>query len=165
MAAKFCSQIDGSRFRHVIMPTEDEPQTPPKCCAYSCDGKCLPCWHGESVIRGEHGYPNMHKLVHNSNLIATWKMVYDTSFPILSQTDVAVFWTRAKLIVINGENFQVTKALLPPRGRPCKNVGKRKEGFYERGPTAKKMRSYSCSLCGRNGHVSSECSYLQVSGD
>ena len=50
------------------------------------------------------------------------------------------------------QNLHIPVALPPPRGRPAKNAGKRKRGFYERGPENPNRKPYNCSLCGLKGH-------------
>lgn len=163
MEAKVLSRTDAARFRHVFMPKDDNPQTAPRCCAYSTDGKGLPCWHGAAAIGEKHGYSNLYKFVERRHTSTAWKKVYENaSFPIPTQIDVDALRTKAKLMIVRGESVQVPKALPPPRGRPTKTAGKRKQGFYERGPTAKRSRSYSCSLCGRDGHTKENCALRQL---
>lgn len=71
----------------------------------------------------------------------------------------------AKLVAENKDgkhSAKSPKAIAPPRGRPCKDAGKRKKSFYENGPAATKRRCYVCSLCGRTGHVKTDCILRQT---
>ena len=73
--------------------------------------------------------------------------------------------SKAKLLVVSGENLSIPLGLPPPRGRPVKNAGMRRKGWFERGPGAAKKRSYACSLFRNATHNASECPLRQVFGD
>ena len=57
------------------------------------------------------------------------------------------------------------KALPPPRGRPVKHAGPRKQAWYEQGTTKPKKREYLCSLCPLKGHTRDKCELLQMFED
>lgn len=165
MEATVTSRTDGSKVRRVRLSDGAIPHQPPSCCAYSTNGTGFPCYHGAAVIGEKHGYPNMFKYVAVRHQTSAWRNLYkDLCFQIPSQTDIDVLLTEAKLSVVNGTNVRVPKALPPPRGRPGKNAGRRKQGFYEQGPAAKKMRSYSCSLCRSSDHTRDDCPLRQLFG-
>lgn len=164
MEATVRSQVDGSITRTVTI--SDLPQTPPRCCAYSEKGSGFPCLHGVAVICEKYGTSNLYKFIERRHLTTTWKTQYENIFfslPHQSLVDDVIL--AAKRQVISGKHLQVPKAIPPPRGRPVKNAGKRRKGWYERGPTASKRRSYSCSLCHLTGHVAKDCSLRQLFSD
>ena len=93
----------------------------------------------------------------------TWKPQYDgVEFRLPSHAALDQAFAKAKQLVANGENLQIPKAVVPPKGRRCLNAGKRKKTFYEGGPAARSKRSYTCSLCGIAGHVKTSCVFRQV---
>lgn len=150
------SQLRTVKFTEVL-------NSPPCCCAYSADGTGFPCLHGVSVICEKHGIRNVHKFVDSRHHTAAWKLVYENvTFPVPPQFEVDAVLAKAKRLVLNGDNLQVPKALPPPRGRPVKHAGKRRKGWYERGPNAKKQRSYSCSLCHKEDHTAPNCPLRQL---
>jgi hypothetical protein len=57
------------------------------------------------------------------------------------------------------------KALPPPRGRPVKHAGPRKQAWYEQGTTKPKKREYLCSLCHLKGHTRDKCELRQMFED
>ena len=83
-------------------------------------------------------------------------------FSLPHQLAVDNVMTAAKRMVVSGNNLQVPKAIPQPRRRPVENDGKRRKGWYERGPTVKKRRSYSCSLCHLEGHLAAVCPLRQI---
>ena len=68
----------------------------------------------------------------------------------------------AKQRVLSGEYLHLPKALPPPRGRPVKNAGLRKQGWHEHGATEPKTRVYMCSLCNLKGHTRDKCELRQM---
>ena len=100
------------------------------------------------------------------NLTASWRAQYENVFfPLPHQTGVDEIMLDAKRRVVSGNNLQVSKAIPPPRGRPVKNAGKRRKGWYERDPNAPKRRSYAYSFCHLDGHVAQDCSLGKLFDD
>lgn len=158
------SQFDGSQLRTVFISAT--PQTPPSCCAHSTKGEGFPCWHATAVISEKYGSVNLHKFTAKRHLTETWKRQYsNVEFETPSQASMDKVMRGARLLLECGDNVQVPKALPPPRGRPVKNAGKRHKGWYERGPAAKKHRSYSCSLCHLSVHSAPSCPLRQIFDD
>lgn len=161
MEASVASYTDGSIRRHVRLPLSHGEV--PKCCGYSELPDGYPCLHGVSVLCEKFGSSNIHNFVEPRNLTSQWKKIYnDVTFPYPSQADVDDVISKAKLLVLSGENMNIPKALPPPRGRPVKNAGVRRKGWFERGPSAGRKRSYSCSLCHNQSHTASGCPLRQL---
>lgn len=164
MEATVSSCADGSLTRRVRI--SEAPQQPPICCGYSTNGDGLPCFHIVAVLCEKYGTSNIHRFVAESHLAAKWKDLYDNvSFTLPSQTDVDAVISAAKISVLTGANLSIPKALPPPRGRPVKNAGIRRKGWFESGPDAQKKRNYTCGLFHQVGHVSSQCKLRQLFGD
>lgn len=160
MEAKVKSMTEPSQTRHVVL--SENPNTIPSCCAYSKSGDGFPCLHGLAVIAEKHGTVNAYKFLSRRHLSETWKYQYeDVSFPFPAQCDIDDVTIRAARSVENGENLSIPVAIAPPRGRPPKNIGKRRKNWFEKGPSSSK-RSYSCSLCKSRGHNYSSCELRQV---
>ena len=85
--------------------------------------------YGVAVLCEKYGSSNIHRFVEQRNKTEQWKKTYaDVVFPLPSQADVDDVISKAKLIVLTGENVNIPKALPPPRGRPVKNAGVRRKG-------------------------------------
>ena len=135
----------------------------PDCCAYAGkDG--LPCYHGMAAIIDKHGESQAWKFLAEYHLTTWWQEQYrDVEMELPSQADVDAVYAQAKALVLAGENLEIPKALNPPRGRPCKDAGKRKKNYYEQGPGgARATRTYTCSLCGLPGHTRRNCVLAQT---
>lgn len=65
----------------------------------------------------------------------------------------------ASVLLAREGNIMIAKVLPPPRGRPVKGAGKRKKGWYERGPAAKRPHTYTCALYQKEGHTRADCPY------
>lgn len=164
MEATVRSFTDGSVCRRVVLSRT--PQTVPECCAYSKDDSGFPCLHGVAVLAEKYGATNLHRFVHSRHLTKQWKLQYNgVSFPLPIQSDIDAVFTTAKTLVSTGNCIEVPKAIPPPRGRPTKNTGKRKKGWFEQGPSVQKKRSYTCSLCRLEGHTTAECNLRQLFED
>lgn len=164
MEATVRSETDASVERHVVL--SDSPQTVPSCCAYSKLGTGYPCFHGVAIIAERFGSTNLYRFVDEKHLSSTWSKQYEeVSFNSPSQHDVDSVMMHAKRLVATGANLNVPKAIPPPRGRPVKNAGKRRKGWYEKGPGRNKKRSYCCSLCNVEGHTKDKCQLRQLFDD
>lgn len=164
MEATVTSCSDGALRRRVVF--RNEQQEPPTCCGYANNGDGLPCLHGVAIICEKHGAANVHRFIASRHLTENWKKLYeDTSFQYPTQADCDDIISKAKQLVVSGENLNIPKALPPPRGRPVKDAGVRRKGWFERGPAARKTRSYKCSLCNQEGHVASQCQLRQLFGE
>ena len=158
--ATVASYKDGSKLRHVRF-TEDGKI--PVCCAYAVFGDGFPCYHAVAVICQKYGQMNVHQFIEPKNQTTAWKKLYNgVMFSIPTQSEVDDVISNAKLAVLSKKNLEIPRALPPPRGRPQKNAGVRRKGWYEQGPSTKKKRSYSCSLCHRQGHVRNHCPLRQI---
>ena len=135
------------------------PNTPPSCCAWSLvDG--MPCDHGIVVAVQNRGATNLQKFIAVRYLSAAWKHMYaDATFKLHVLDGVMI---EVKQRVLSGEYLHLPKALPPPRGRPVKNAGLRKQGWYEHGATKPKTRVYLCSLCNLKGHTRDKCELRQM---
>ena len=161
MEATVRSQTDGSVVRRVVLSRETHK--PPSCCSYATSGSGFPCLHGVGVLSEKHGSSNLYKFIEKRHLTHAWRKQYENvSFSLPHQSSVDDVMIAAKKMVVSGNNLQVPKAIPPPRGRPVKHAGKRRKGWYERGPTARKRRSYSCSLCHLEGHLANVCPLRQI---
>ena len=142
--------------------TSMEPNTPPKCCAYSLVNG-IPCYHGAAVILQNHGAANMHKFVEPRYHSAHWKAMYaEATFELPAQHVIDGIMLEAKQRVLSGDCLHMPKALPPPRGRPVKNTGERNKTWYEQGTAKPKKRVYLCSLCHREGHKRAKCDLRQM---
>lgn len=150
------------KYRVVMSPF---PNTPPSCCAWSLvDG--MPCDHGVAVAVRQHGTANLHKFIEVRYLSATWKLLYaDATFELPAQHVLDRVMLEAKQRVLSGEYLHLPKALPPPRGRPVKDAGLRKQAWYEHGATSPKKREYLRSLCHLKGHTREKCELRQMFGD
>lgn len=93
----------------------------------------------------------------------SWRKKYENiPFSIQPQPTIDDVILEVKKFVLSGSNFQVPIELNSPRGRPVKNAGKRKKGWYERGPITRKIRSYSWYLCHLEGQTASQCDFRQL---
>lgn len=71
--------------------------------------------------------------------MSAWALQYENIQDRLPpQADVNNILATAKNLVAPGRNLQIPKAIAAPKGHHVKNAGKRKKGWYERGPCAKK---------------------------
>lgn len=161
MEATVKSYTNGSQSRLVRLSIEK--QKVPSCCAYSKVKNGYPCLHGMAVLTEKHGRTNIHNFIDKRHLSMKWKDQYENvSFDLPTQADVDRIMVHAKVIVAKGENVRIPKALPPPRGRPVKGAGKRKKGWYERGPEAAKRRAYGCALCHQDDHNRLQCPLAQL---
>lgn len=102
-----------------------------------------PCLYGTDVLKEKHGCTSLHLFIDKSHRTSEWKKQYDeVSFDFPAQHDVDNVMVETVILVEKGENVMVPKSVPPPCGRLVKGVGKRKKGWYERGPDAKKKRVY-----------------------
>ena len=164
MEATVTSCTDVALQRRVRL--SDARQSPPVCCGYSSNGDGIPCFHGVAVLCEKYRTANIHRFIAEKHLAARWSELYmDVSFTLPSQSDVDSVISRAKVSVIAGTNLTIPKSLPPPRGRPVKNAGVRRRGWFERGPAAKKKRGYTCGLCQKKGHISPQCQLRQLFGN
>ena len=160
MKATVTSLTDRSVRRLMIL--KEDPSETPQCCAYSKMNTGIPCLHGIAVLSEKYGASTLYKFIHPRHLTTAWKEQYEgLDFQLPVQSDVDSVVRAAKRSVVKGRNLQVPKALPPPRGRPVKGTVKRKKAWYERGPDARKKRSYSGSLCGSSGHTQKSCNLRQ----
>ena len=124
----------------------------------------FPCFHGTAVLCEKYGSHNLYKHIAWRHLTKAWKEnYYDLcSLPPAYSVDKVI--KQAKRLVALRQHLKIPKAIPPPRGRPVKNAGKRKKGWYERGPAASK-RKYSCSLCRSETHSVTDCALRQLYED
>jgi hypothetical protein len=141
------------------------PNTPPSCCAWSLvDG--MPCDHGVAVAVRQHGAANLRKFIAVRYLSAAWKAMYaGATFEMPAQHVLDRVMLEAKKRVLSGEYLHLPKALPPSRGRPVKQAGLRKQGWYEQGATKSQKRVYLCSLCNLKGHTREKCELRQMFED
>ena len=154
---------NASKKYRVVM--SKQPNTPPACCAWSqVDG--MPCDHGIAVIVQQHGAANLYKFIDLRYHSATWKLLYaGATFELPAQHVLDRVMLEAKQCVLSGEYLHLPKALPPPRGRPVKHAGPRKQAWYEQGATKPKKREYLCSLCHLKGHTRDKCELRQMFED
>lgn len=156
MEATVTSYTNGSIKRRVVL--SEHEQTPPLCCGYSENGSGLPCLHSIAVLCKKHGASSIHRFISKRHLTAAWREIYEgATFLLPDQSDVEDVITQAKRKVINGNNSDVPVALPPRRGCPFETAGKRRKSWYERGRSAKKRHSSTCSLCHTEGHTARQC--------
>jgi hypothetical protein len=154
--------FNGGRDRHVIF--SELSQTPPSCCSFAeLFDRNYPCYHGTAAIVEKHGANRLHLFIAPRNLTATWKSQYAGAvFAMPSTADLDSIVQTARNAVATGTATQAPAALPPPRGRPPKDAGTRRKGWYEQGPgAARTRRSYTCKLCGESGHTRGDCSLRQ----
>jgi len=138
------------------------PHTPPECCAWSRVSG-IPCYHGAAVILLNHGHGNMWKFVERRHLSAAWKDMYrDVEYKTPPQHVFDGIMLEAKKLVLSGDHLHMPKALPPPRGRPVKNAGERKQSWYEQGTAKPKKRIYLCTLCRSKDHTREKCELRQM---
>ena len=89
-------------------------------------------------------------------------MYEGATYEVPAQRVVDDIMLAAKKLVLSGEYMQMPMAIPPPRGRPLKDAGVRKRGFYEEGATKNKKRAYTCSLCMEVGHKRGACPMRQM---
>lgn len=148
-----------------VVLSEEERQTL-KCFGYSTNGDGLPCFHVTAVLCEKHEDSNIHRFTEAFNLVIHWKSLYENvSFKISTESDVDEVISRAKRLVVSGENRSIPKALSPLRGRPVKHASVRRKGCFDRSPAAKKKRRYACSLFSQEGHFSTYFQLRQLFGD
>lgn len=144
----------------------DDPHTPPSCCAHSTTGSGFPCFHSVAVLVRRFGPSLLHNFIHQRHLTAQWKLQYDNVyFNLPAEDEVERVITLGQTLVAKEQNVSIPVALPPPRGRPSSKAGKRKKGFLEQGPSAKRTRSYSCSICKVDGHTMDDCPLRQIFPD
>lgn len=124
-----------------------------------CFRIALLTWRGSPVRT--IWYWKSFKFIAVRHLTNTWKEEYQTpSFRFSSQAQAGRVILATKKPVACGTNLHVPKANPPPRVGLVKHAaGKHRKEWYERGPEARKRRSYSCSLCHQEGRPSKQLSF------
>ena len=151
---------------HVaLVQFSTEKHTPPICCDYSKKGDGFPCYCGVAAIIHKHGSSNVYKFIHERHLTVAWKKTFTgLEFSLPDQSEVDAVVNEAKRLVASGHNLRPPKAIPPCRGRPGRDVGKRKKSFYEKGQGEKK-RPHCCSFCGLPDHNRTHCPLRQTEDD
>mmetsp|Transcript_11872 Transcript_11872/g.14473 ORF Transcript_11872/g.14473 Transcript_11872/m.14473 type:complete len:757 (-) Transcript_11872:1541-3811(-) len=136
----------------IRLPSSITPNMmPPICpCGYHTSG--IPCYHGAAAISDKFGVNRLYEFVHPNLRASFWKEQYKNMQLDLPST--------AEIDALPADpTICFPVALLPPKGRPSKNPGKRLHSSREDGTKVKKPRC--CGLCKAHNHTKANRPFKQ----